>query len=218
VAREDSLLQRQEEEMATLFSALILAMVLVFIVMAITFESLLLPCAIIFTVPLYAGVGAYWTLYLTGTAMNSVGWIGIIILIGVAVRNGVVLIDRIQQLRQENPQMERAAAVIEGAHNRVRPILMTTLTAVLGLIPMALTEPPGESIDYRALATCIAGGLTVSALLTLWVVPLAYTLLDDFSVALQKQMRWSLRRRDTPVIAPDEGDFSSGTGLADEAR
>ncbi len=216
VASQDSVLQRQEAEMTTLLSALALALVLVFIVMAITFESLLLPCAIIFTVPLYAGVGAYWTLYLTGTAMNSVGWIGIIILVGVAVRNGVVLIDRIQQLRQENPGMDRSAAVIEGAHNRVRPILMTTLTAVLGLIPMALTEPPGESIDYRALATCIAGGLTVSAVLTLWVVPLAYTLLDDFSLALQKQMSWSLRTRGgapRPTTAPDAGGFPGDAGL-----
>jgi len=218
VSRADSVLQRQEQELATLVSALLLALVLVFIVMAITFESLLLPCAIIFTVPLYAGVGAYWTLYLTGTAMNSVGWIGIIILIGVAVRNGVVLIDRIQQLRQENPGMDRSAAVIEGAHNRVRPILMTTLTAVLGLIPMALTEPPGESIDYRALATCIAGGLSVSAVLTLWVVPLAYTLLDDFSQALSKQMGWSLRTRRTPARPAEPGAFSSGTGLAREDR
>ena len=114
--------------------------------------------------------------------------------------------------------MNRAAAVVEAAHNRVRPILMTTLTAVLGLIPMALTEPPGESIDYRALATCIAGGLTVSAVLTLWVVPLAYTLLDDFSIALSKMLRWSLRRKDTPIVGPAEGDFSSGAGLVDERR
>jgi HAE1 family hydrophobic/amphiphilic exporter-1 len=218
VAREDSLLQRQEAEMATIWAALGLAFGLVFIVMAITFESLLLPCAIILTVPLYAGVGAYWTLYLTGTAMNSVGWIGIIILIGVAVRNGVVLIDRIQQLRQENPDMARTAAVIEGAHNRVRPILMTTLTAVLGLIPLALTEPPGESIDYRALATCIAGGLTVSAVLTLWVVPLVYTLLDDLAQALVKQLRWSLRRKTTPLTLAEEGEFPSGAGLAREDR
>lgn len=218
VARQDSVLERQEAEMSTLLAALGLALVLVFIVMAITFESLLLPLAIIGTVPLYAGVGAYWTLYLTGTAMNSVGWIGIIILVGVAVRNGVVLIDRIQQLRDEDPALERSAAVIEGAHNRVRPILMTTLTAVLGLIPMALTEPPGESIDYRALATCIAGGLSVSAVLTLWVVPLAYTLLDDFSLALRRQMGWSLRpRRGARGDAPAAG-LPAQAGLDAQGR
>ena len=200
--------------MATLMSALALAGLLVFIVMAITFESVMLPLAIMTTVPLYAGVGAYWTLYLTGTAMNSVGWIGIIILIGVAVRNGVVLIDRIQQIRDEHPGMERTAAVIEAAHNRVRPILMTTLTAVLGLVPMALTEPPGESIDYRALATCIAGGLSFSAVLTLWVVPLAYTLLDDFGEALLKQLRWSLRPRTQALRYPPAPE----TGLAPQDR
>jgi len=214
VASADSLLERQEAEVATLVAALLLALVLVFIVMAITFESLLLPIAIICTVPAYAWVGAMWTLYLTGTAMNSVGWIGIIILIGVAVRNGVVLIDRIQQIREQHPEMERAAAVLEAAHNRVRPILMTTLTAVLGLVPMALTEPPGESIDYRALATCIAGGLTLSAVLTLWVVPLVYTLLDDFSVALQNQLRWSLRRKSSATTPPPAPEI----GLAPEGR
>jgi len=129
-----------------------------------------------------------------------------------------VLIDRIQQIREEHPGMARTAAVIEGAHNRVRPILMTTLTAVLGLIPMALTEPPGESIDYRALATCIAGGLTVSAVLTLWVVPLVYTLLDDLSIALGKMLRWSLRRKDTPIRSPAQADFASAAGLGDEGR
>jgi HAE1 family hydrophobic/amphiphilic exporter-1 len=218
VARSDSLLERQESEMATLVSAMLLAAALVFIVMAITFESLLLPFAIICTVPLYAGVGAYWTLYLTGTAMNSVGWIGIIILIGVAVRNGVVLIDRIRQLREERPELSRTEAVIEGAHNRVRPILMTTLTAVLGLIPMALTEPPGESIDYRALATCIAGGLSVSAVLTLWVVPLVYTLLDDLSEAALKQLRWSLRRKGRPASGAAAPEFPGDAGLAPERR
>src|SRR4030095_7378665 len=100
-----------------------------------------------------------------------------------------------QQIRDEQPELERTAAVIEAAHNRVRPILMTTLTAVLGLIPMALTEPPGGSIDYRALATCIAGGLSLSAVLTLWVVPLVYTLLDDLSGAVLGQLRWSLRKK-----------------------
>ncbi len=218
IAREDSLLQRQEAEMSTIWAALLLALGLVFIVMAITFESLMLPLGIIFTVPAYAGVGAFWTLYLTGTAMNSVGWIGIIILIGVAVRNGVVLIDRIQQVREEHPELPRTAAVIEAAHNRVRPILMTTLTAVLGLIPMALTEPPGESIDYRALATCIAGGLTVSAVLTLWVVPLVYTLLDDLSKALLKMLRWSLRRKGTPILEPGAGEIPADAGLAGEPR
>ncbi|MBK7641726.1 MAG: efflux RND transporter permease subunit [Planctomycetes bacterium] len=209
IASEDSLMQRQSEEMGTLKAALLLAFVLVFIVMAITFESIFLPFAIICTVPLYAGVGAYWTLYLTGTAMDSVGWIGIIILVGVAVNNGIVLIDRIQQLRREG--WERGAAIIEGAKNRVRPILMTTLTSVLGLIPLAISEPPGESIDYRALATCIAGGLAFSTVLTLWVLPLMYTLLDDLWLALLAHLRWALRRP-SPVVQ------ESGAGLAREGR
>jgi HAE1 family hydrophobic/amphiphilic exporter-1 len=158
--------------------------------MGILFESLLLPFSVLFTIPL-AIVGSLWTLYLTGTAMDSVGWIGIIILIGVVVNNGIVLIDRIHGLRAEG--MDRSQAVLVGTVQRVRPILMTALTTVIGLLPMTIAEPPSDGIDYRALATCVAGGLTVSTFFTLWVVPLAYTLFDDLGHALSEQVRWALR-------------------------
>jgi HAE1 family hydrophobic/amphiphilic exporter-1 len=159
-----------------------------FLLMGVLFESFLLPISVLFTIP-FAVVGALWTMYVTHTAMDSIGWIGVIILVGVVVNNGIVLIDRIHQLRHEG--RERTAAILEGSANRVRPVLMTALTTVTGLIPMALTEPPGEGIDYRALATCVAGGLSVSTIFTLWIVPLAYALLDDlrngFSVRV---VRW----------------------------
>jgi HAE1 family hydrophobic/amphiphilic exporter-1 len=109
----------------------------------------------------------------------------------VVVNNGIVLIDRVHRLRGELPRFE---AVITGCGQRVRPVLMTALTTVIGLLPMALAEPPGDGIDYRALATCVAGGLCVSTLFTLWVVPLAYTVLDDLAQALALHTRWALRR------------------------
>ena len=151
-----------------------------------------LPISVLFTIP-YAVVGSYWSLYLTHTTMDSVGWIGIIILVGVVVNNGIVLIDRVHELRRQG--WERTPAVLEGCRNRVRPILMTALTSVIGLWPMAVTEPPGESIDFRALATCVGGGLTISTFFTLWVVPIAYTVLDDLATVLRGQFAWSLRRR-----------------------
>jgi HAE1 family hydrophobic/amphiphilic exporter-1 len=163
--------------------------VLVFLLMGILFESFVLPVSVLFTIP-FAVVGSYWTLWLSGTALDSVGWIGIIVLVGVVVNNGIVLVDRITQLRREG--VERFTAVVEGCAQRVRPILMTALTSVCGLIPMALSEPRGESIDYRALATCVAGGLTASTLFTLWVVPLAYTLIDDLAQSLRRQFAWAL--------------------------
>ncbi len=190
VGEEDLISTRQEEEFQELRSALFLSVALVFLLMGILFESFLLPFSVLFTIP-FAIVGSFWTLYLTGTAMDSVGWIGIIILVGVVVNNGIVLIDRIHALRSQG--MERTRAVIEGSAHRVRPILMTALTTVIGLLPMTLSEPPSDGIDYRALATCVAGGLTVSTLFTLWVVPLAYSIFDDLAQTLLARARWALR-------------------------
>jgi HAE1 family hydrophobic/amphiphilic exporter-1 len=96
--------------------------------------------------------------------------------------------------------------VIEGCRNRVRPILMTALTSTIGLLPMIMTEPQGEGIDYRALATVVAGGLAVSTIFTLWVVPLAYTLIDDFAASFLAHLRWILatllRRKQRAEQAP----------------
>ncbi|MEX1024049.1 MAG: efflux RND transporter permease subunit [Planctomycetota bacterium] len=190
----DSAGQRQEQEFAELQKAFLLSVVLVFLLMGILFESLALPFSVLFTIP-FAVLGAFWTLFATGTAMDSMGWIGVIILAGVVVNNGIVLIDRIHLLRAT--AASRAEAVIEGCSQRVRPILMTALTTISGLLPMILTEPPGEGIDYRTLSTIVAGGLGASTFFTLWVVPLAYTVIDDlarlFSTALGESVRTSMR-------------------------
>jgi hydrophobic/amphiphilic exporter-1 (mainly G- bacteria), HAE1 family len=197
---DDLISTRQDEEMKELKVALWLSMVLVFVLMGILFESFLLPFSVLFTIP-FAVVGAFWTLFLTGTTMDSVGWIGIIILVGVVVNNGIVLIDRVHALRKEG--MERSQAVLAGTIQRVRPILMTALATVFGLIPMTLAEPPSDGIDYRALATCVAGGLTVSTFFTLWIVPLAYTLFDDLAQVLIARFRWALRPlRSRPAADP----------------
>jgi HAE1 family hydrophobic/amphiphilic exporter-1 len=179
--------------------------------MGILFESFLLPLSVLFTIP-YAVLGSYWTLYLTGTAMDSVGWIGIIILVGVVANHGVVLIDRVHQLRRQG--LERSQAVLTGCGNRVRPVLMTTLTAVTGLLPLALTEPAGQGIDYRALATCVAGGMAMSTVFTLWVVPLVYTLLDDLARVVGERLRWSLR---PPKSSPAVTERSSEAETAASA-
>ena len=173
---ETSVGARQVEEIEEMKNALLFSIVLVFLLMSILFESLVKPFAVLFTIP-FAMVGAYWTLYLTGTAMDSVGYIGLIILVGVVVNNGIVLIDRIDRLHASG--VDRRQAVLEGGASRVRPILMTACTTVFGLLPMVLAEPPSQGIDYRALGTCVAGGLALSTFFTLWVVPLAYTIVLD---------------------------------------
>jgi len=180
---ELSVRHRQIEEIREMQNALMFSVVLVFLLMAILFESLIKPFAVLSTIP-FAMVGAYWTLYLTGTTMDSVGYIGLIILVGVVVNNGIVLIDRIDRLFVGG--LPRDQAVLEGGASRVRPILMTAATTIFGLLPMILSEPPANGIDYRALGTCVAGGLAFSTFFTLWVVPLSYTLVLDLAEALKR--------------------------------
>jgi multidrug efflux pump subunit AcrB len=197
--RSDSALRKQEDEFGELRKAFLLSIVLVFLLMGILFESVLLPFSVLFTVP-FAILGSMWTLLLTGTPMDSMGWIGMIILAGVVVNNGIVLIDRIHGLRGEFS--DRAEAVLVGSRQRVRPIMMTALTTVVGLLPMIVATPPRDGFDYRALAAIVAGGLVASTVFTLWVVPLAYTVLDDLSITLSRRTVWWLRRSARASPAP----------------
>jgi len=189
---DDSAAARHAEEVDELTNALLLSVVLVFLLMGILFESLLLPISVLTTIP-FAILGALWTIYLTGTTMDSVGFIGLIILVGVVVNNGIVLIDKIH--RGRGSTANRTEAVLAGSAARVRPILMTALTTVFGLLPMALSEATNDGIDYRALATCVAGGLVISTFFTLWIVPLAYTVMDDLTHTLGGTLRGSMRGR-----------------------
>jgi HAE1 family hydrophobic/amphiphilic exporter-1 len=168
----------QSEEMQDSFRsmqfALALAIFLVYLVMASQFESLIHPFVILFTIPL-ALVGAVLALFVTGTTINIVAFIGVIMLAGIVVNNAIVLVDLINQLRAQGK--ERFDAIMEAGSARLRPILMTSLTTALGLLPMALGF--GEGAEVRApMAITVIGGLLVSTLLTLVVIPVVYSLLD----------------------------------------
>ena len=168
----------QSEEMQASFEsmkfALILAIFLVYLVMASQFESLIHPFVILFTIPL-ALVGAVLALFITGTTINIVALIGVIMLAGIVVNNAIVLVDLINQLRAQGS--ERHEAIMEAGAARLRPILMTSLTTALGLLPMALGF--GEGSEVRTpMAITVIGGLTVSTLLTLVVIPVVYSLMD----------------------------------------
>jgi HAE1 family hydrophobic/amphiphilic exporter-1 len=199
LGRETSLLAQREADLADLWRMLALAVGLVFLLMGILFESLMLPFSVLTTIP-YAIAGAVWALRLTGTPVDFIGIIGLIILVGVVVNNGIVLIDKIHRLRLAG--MDRRQAVLTGAAARVRPILMTALTTVFGLLPMAVSSAPTQGIDYKALATCVAGGLTVCTFFTLWVVPLAYTVIDDVTRDVARAVRHAFGRRDLPGASP----------------
>jgi HAE1 family hydrophobic/amphiphilic exporter-1 len=168
----------QDEEMQASFRsmqfALVLAIFLVYLVMASQFESLIHPFVILFTIPLSL-VGAVLALFVTGTTVNVVAFIGVIMLAGIVVNNAIVLVDKINQLRAEG--YEKTQAILEAGQARLRPILMTTLTTVLGLLPMAIGL--GEGAEVRTpMAITVIGGLSVSTLLTLVVIPVVYSLLD----------------------------------------
>ena len=168
----------QAEEMEASFEslrlALLLALVLVYLVMASLFESLLHPFVIMFTVPL-AAVGAVLAILATGISISVVVFIGAILLVGIVVNNAIVLVDRVNRLRLRG--MPRRAAVVAGAQQRFRPIVMTTATTVLGLLPMAVGL--GEAAELRApMAITVIGGLLVATLLTLVVIPVVYDLVD----------------------------------------
>ncbi len=151
-----------------------LALFLVYLVMASQFESLLHPFVIMFSIPL-ALVGAVAALWLSGNPISVVVFIGLIMLVGIVVKNAIVLIDRVNQLREEgHPKRE---AIVLAAESRLRPIVMTTLATLLGFLPLALGL--GEGSEVRSpMAITVMGGLAVSTLLTLVVIPIVYELLD----------------------------------------
>jgi len=170
--------QRINEIEATLRNyrqALVLALILIYLVMASLFESCLLPFSILTTVPM-AFLGVYWSLYLTGTSMDTVAFIGVILMCGIVVNNGIVIVDHINQLRREG--MTRHAAIVQAGRNRFRPVMMTALTTILGCVPLAIGT--GRANDaLNSLGRALVGGLVSGTLLTLLVVPLIYTVIDD---------------------------------------
>jgi HAE1 family hydrophobic/amphiphilic exporter-1 len=174
----DTRLAGQNQEMAMSFRslqfALLLAIFLVYLVMASQFESFLHPFVILFTIPL-ALIGAVLGLLVTGSTISVVVFIGLILLAGIVVNNAIVLIDLINKLREKG--MAKYEAIIEGGRSRLRPILMTMLTTALGLLPLAIGI--GEGAEVRApMAITVIGGLTVSTVLTLIVIPVMYSIMD----------------------------------------
>ena len=160
----------------TMSFAITMAITCVFLLMGVLFESFVLPFAVLLSIP-FAFLGVYWSLFLTDTVMGKMSQMGIILLIGVVVNNAIVLVDMINRLRVSG--MSRAEAIEEAGYNRFRPILMTTFTTICGLFPMAAGSATMLGTPYAPLGITMIGGLVSSTILTLFVVPLFYTYLDD---------------------------------------
>jgi len=166
--------EQQREAFGQLSTSLVMALLLVYMVLACQYESLRDPLVVMLSVPV-AATGVLLTLFLTGTTLNVQSYIGCIMLGGIVVNNAILLVDQAGRLRLEDG-MTTAAALTEAGRRRLRPILMTTLTTILGLLPLALGI--GEGADAQApLARAVVGGLTGSTLITLVLIPAIYSLI-----------------------------------------
>ena len=169
----------------SLLYVFILGSILVYMIMASQFESFLDPFCVFFSVPM-AAIGMFAGLWVCGQTINISSMLGLIILLGIAVNNAIVLIAFVKQLREEGVPLEKA--LIDGPVARLRPVLMTTLTTVLGMVPLALAYGEGAEVQ-QPLAISIMFGLSFSTLLTLFVVPCLYLLLERPRVAKAGEIR-----------------------------
>jgi HAE1 family hydrophobic/amphiphilic exporter-1 len=180
---------------------LIVALVLVYVVMCAMFESLIYPAAILTTF-IFSIFGVFWLFWITGTVFSIMAMIGVLILMGVVVNNGIVMIVHINQLRHTG--LQRREALIQGAVDRLRPILMTMGTAILGMVPLCVSNASigGDGPPYYPMARAIAGGLVFSTLVSLLVLPTIYSLLDDSSLTMRRIIAAARGRRAQPAPTP----------------
>ena len=174
--------EKRQESMNSLLFALALSVILVYMVLASQFESLLHPFTILLTIPL-AVVGAILLFFLTGTTINMMGVIGVVMLVGIAVNNSIILVDRINQLKTDRDLTD---AIVEAGQQRIRPIIMTTLTTILALFPMTFSFGEGASLR-SPMAIAVIGGLLTSTLMSLMVIPCVYYILEKVKTGLMNR-------------------------------
>jgi HAE1 family hydrophobic/amphiphilic exporter-1 len=166
--------EKRKDAMSNLGFALLLSVILVYMVMASQFESLIHPFTVLLTIPL-AGAGSIWAFFLLGKSLNIMAYIGIIMLGGIAVNNSILLVDAINQFKEQGLPLREA--ILRAGQNRIRPILMTSLSSILGLIPLTLGI--GESAALRSpMAIALISGLTASTIMSLVVIPCVYFIFD----------------------------------------
>jgi len=174
-----------------LIGAMILAIVFIFLIMGFLFESFVLPLSVLPAIPL-SFVGVWWFLYLTNSSLDALAGIGLLLLLGVVVNNAIVLVDFINGARAQG--LDRTEAIVEAGIQRFRPIFMTALTTVGGMLPLAFADAPAEGIPYGAFGKTLVGGMTTSTILTLVVVPVSYTAFDDLRVRISAWFSRVFRR------------------------
>ncbi|MCY7313578.1 MAG: efflux RND transporter permease subunit [Pseudoxanthomonas sp.] len=195
--------QEEDDAGKQMIINLLIALVLIYIVMAAVFESLLFPAAIMSGV-VFSIFGVFWLFWLTGTEFNIMAFIGILVLMGVVVNNGIVLVEHINNLRRRGKS--RTDALVEGSRERLRPILMTMGTAILAMVPIALstTQIGGGGPAYYPMARAIAGGLAFSTIVSLLFLPTIYAILDDLRNGTARLIARARGGKAAPVAAAAE--------------
>jgi HAE1 family hydrophobic/amphiphilic exporter-1 len=183
--------QGLDEDLQAMLFAGIVSILFIYLLMGFLFESFILPLSIILTIPL-ASLGVYWGHFIFGLNIDFLGVVGLILLVGVVVNNGIVLIDYVTRLRHRGH--ERSEALLLAADRRFRPIMMTALTTIGGLVPLTLQGSSSIGLSYRSFGLTLIGGLTTATLLTLLVVPIFYTFFDDLRGAVGAALKRALKR------------------------
>ncbi|HEY9144562.1 MAG TPA: efflux RND transporter permease subunit [Arenimonas sp.] len=183
----DGIFRQNDEAGAQMAFNTLIALLMIYVVMAAVFESLLFPAAIMSSI-VFSIFGVFWLFWITGTVFTIMASIGILVLMGVVVNNGIVMVEHINTLRRKG--MDRTTALVQGSRDRLRPILMTMGTAILGMVPIALstTQMAGSGPPYYPMARAIAGGLAFSTLVSLLFLPTIYAILDDMSLAVSRRI------------------------------
>ena len=176
--------ERRKESMKSLVFALLLSVVLVYMVLASQYESLLHPLTILLTIP-FGLVGAVMIFLITGSPLNIMGAMGIIMLAGIAINNSILLVGRINQLKAT---MDLTEAIVQAGQQRIRPIIMTSLTTILVLLPMTFSFGEGAAMR-SSMAVAVIGGLVTSTLMSLVVIPCVYYLFEQLKQKVTKSER-----------------------------
>jgi HAE1 family hydrophobic/amphiphilic exporter-1 len=185
---------------------MLIALVMILVVMAAIFESLVFPIAILSSI-LFSFLGVYWLFFFTGTEFSIMAMIGMLVLMGVVVNNGIVMVEHINALRRSG--MPRTEALIVGSKERLRPILMTMATTILGMLPLCLghTQLGGQNgPPYFPMARAVAGGLAFSTVVSLLFLPSIYAILDDAVARTASIVRKARERAPLAPAARTEAD------------
>jgi HAE1 family hydrophobic/amphiphilic exporter-1 len=177
-----------QEGFLDILMLLVLSLILVFIVMASQFESFAMPFVIMFSIP-FAFTGVILALLLTGTTLSLIAALGAVLLIGIVVKNGIVLVDYINLMRDRGYDLYEAVAI--SGHSRLRPVLMTALTTILGMLPLALSTGEGSEI-WTPMGITVIGGLVFSTIVTMIIVPVMYAI---FARRGERDKKQQVRKR-----------------------